>query len=173
MDDLDALNASLLMLRVIVGLVILAHGWKHLERTVKGQGVAEWFESIGVRPGELQAWTVSLTELFAGTMLVVGLLTPLAAGAVAALMLVAFVTNHRKAGFWVYNRPTEGWEYVILVMIVSIAIGGLGPGDWSLDDGFDLMIDPLPGLAWSAGLGIGGGIAFLLMFWRPQSGESA
>lgn len=173
MDALDAQNLALLILRASVGLVIFAHGWKHLERTVKHQGVAEWFESLGVRPGEIQAWLVSLTELGAGAALVLGVLTPLAAGGVAALMLVAFMTNHRQAGFWVYNRPVEGWEYIAVLFFVCLALGALGPGDWSLDDAFDLMIDPLPGLVWSAVLGIGGGFAFLAVFWRPPTKDGA
>lgn len=172
MDDLDALNLALLILRASVGVVIFAHGWKHLERTVNHQGVAEWFESLGVKPGEMHAWVVSLTELAAGAMLVLGLLTPLAAGAVAALMLVAFMTNHRQAGFWVYNRPTEGWEYIAILFFVCIAMGALGAGDWSLDSAFDFTIDYLPGLVWATVLGVGGGFAFLALFWRPPAKDS-
>ena len=58
----------------------------------------------------------------------VGLLFLLAA---CGVMLVALITNHRGKGFFIF-RPGEGWEYVMTLGIVGIAIGALGAGEWSL-----------------------------------------
>ena len=58
---------------------------------------------------------------------IVGLFTPLAAGACAGVMLVALITNHRKNGFFIF-RPGEGWEYVGNLAVACFAIACLGAG---------------------------------------------
>ena len=175
MDDADAINAALLLLRVATGLMFFAHGWVHLRRVREGPGVANWFASLGMRQPALNAWMVTLVELGAGPMLVVGLLNPLAAGAVIGVAVVAWITNHRKAGFFVYNRPTEGWEYVMLMTVVGLALGALGPGEWSVDNALDIADDlsGSTGLAIAAAAGIGGGLLQLLVFWRPPKESNA
>ena len=95
-------------------------------------GTARWFESIGVRPGRVHAVLASPTELVGGTLLIVGLLTPLAAAMSVGAMLVALVTNHRKNGFFIF-RPGEGYEYVLMIIVVSLAVGALGAGAISFD----------------------------------------
>ena len=168
MNDADALNLVLAVARVWVGAVMFAHGWRHLSSVRSGPGIANWFESLGMRNGPLQAWNVTLTELGAGALLVAGLFTPLAYAAAASVGLVALVTNHWKNGFFIFNKG-EGWEYVGTLAVLSIALGALGPGQWSLDDAFGLSFPFEPGTALliSAGVGILGTAAFLAVFWRP------
>ncbi len=55
-------------------------------------------------------------------------------------MLVAWITNHRGNGFFIF-RPGEGWEYVMTLTFVGFAIAVVGPGEWSLDDALDLNDD--------------------------------
>ena len=166
--SLDALNLGLLLLRLVVGFVILAHGWNHLKAVRAGPGIANWFESLGVRPGRIHAWMVTSTELAGGAALMAGLFSAFAAGGTCALMVVAFMTNHRRHGFFIF-RPGEGYEYVMTLGVVAIAMGALGAGDWSLDHAFGIVVDGWNGLAASAGLGLGGGAAFLAAFWRPPA----
>ena len=90
----DAANFAVLLARVWVGIMIFAHGWRHVKAIRSGPGMANWFESLGLKPGHLHAWTVTLTEVFIPVVLVLGFLTPLDYGGVCALMLVALVTNH-------------------------------------------------------------------------------
>jgi putative oxidoreductase len=168
MNDVDALNIALGVARIMVGVVMFAHGWRHLHSVRSGPGMANWFESLGLRNGPLQAWNVTITELVVGVLLVVGFLTPLAYAGAASIALVALVTNHWKNGFFIFNKG-EGWEYVGTLAVLSIALGALGPGEWSLDDAFDLSFPFEPGTALliSAGVGILGTVAFLAVFWRP------
>jgi putative oxidoreductase len=167
-NDVDALNLALLVARVWVGVVMLAHGWRHLHSVRSGPGMANWFESLGLRNGPLQAWTVTLTELAAGAALVVGFLTPLSYGGAASIAFVALVTNHWKNGFFIFNKG-EGWEYVGTLGVLSVALGALGPGEWSFDDafGFSFPFEPGTALLLSVLLGIVGTIVFLAVFWRP------
>jgi putative oxidoreductase len=172
--DTDAVNLALLALRVAAGAVMFAHGWNHLARMREGPGVSNWFESLGLHPGPAHAWLVTVTELAAGPLLVFGLLTPLGAAAVTGVAAVAWVTNHRNAGFFVFKRPTEGWEYVMVLTVLGLALGALGPGEWSLDDALDFSwVDGWSGFAVTAIAGLGGALALLVLFWRPPRQESA
>jgi len=167
----DALNFALLVARVWVGIVMFAHGWRHVKALQSGPGMANWLESLVLRNGSLQAQLLTWSEVIVGPVLALGLLTPVAYGAVASLMLVAFVTNHRDKGFFITARPTEGWEYVVTLAILSIVLGAVGPGRWSLDRAFDFSFpfEADKALAVAAIVGIGGTILYLLTFWRPPA----
>ena len=115
-----------------------------------------------------------MTELAAGPVLVFGLLTPLGAAAVTGVAAVAWVTNHRNAGFFVFKRPTEGWEYVMVLTVLGLALGALGAGEWSLDNALGLSwVDGWSGFATTAIAGLGGALALLALFWRPAREETA
>ena len=164
-----SIDLALLVLRVTVGTVFLAHGINHVFGGGKIAGTGRWFESLGMKPGPLHAWTASLTEIGAGAMLVLGLLTSVAAGGVVGVMLVAWITNHAKNGFFIF-RPGEGYEYVMTLTLVGLVIGILGPGEWSLDHaiGLDSHIFGWTGLWIALGAGGGGALALLAGFWRPE-----
>src|SRR5437763_10296658 len=164
----DALNFALVVARVWVGFVMFVHGWRHVKALQSGPGMANWLESLGLRNGPLQAQLLTWSEVAVGPVLALGLFTPAAYGAVASLMLVAFVTNHRDKGFFITARPTEGWEYVVTLAVLSVALGALGPGRWSLDCSLDLSFpfEPNRGLAGAAVGGVGGATVDLLRCWR-------
>ncbi len=165
----SSVNLALLILRVVVGAVFIAHGYNHIYGGGKIEGTGRWFESLGMRPGILHAWMASLTELGAGALLVLGLLTPLAGAGVVGVMVVAWITNHRKNGFFIF-RPGEGYEYVMVLTALGVVVGTLGPGEWSID-GHVSSLQNLwgwPGFWISFGLGLLGAIALLAAYWRPQ-----
>ena len=169
MSDHDAVNLALLIFRLAVAVVFLAHGIRHIFGGGKIAGTGRWFASLGMRPGVLHAWVASLTEVGAGAMLVLGLLTPLAAAGVTGTMLVAWITNHLKNGFWVFHRPDEGYEYVMTLTFAGLALGTVGGGRWSLDNaiwGADLVGGK--GLLISAAAGFGGAALLLITSWRPN-----
>ena len=167
MDDADALNLALLVLRVAVAGVMLAHGLNHLFRGGRIPGTAGWFESLGMRPGVVHAWLASLTEVAAGALLVLGLLTPVAGAGVVGVMVVAWVTNHLRHGFFIF-RPGEGWEYVMVLTVCGLALATLGAGGWSLDHAVDLFDPPgLEGLLIALVAGGGGAGLLLALAWRP------
>jgi putative oxidoreductase len=154
-------------LRAALGITMLAHGWNHAFGGGRLPGTARWFESIGIRPGRLHALVATLTELGAGVLLIAGLLNALAAAAVVGTMTVALIANHIKNGYFIF-RPGEGYEYVLMIILVACALAALGPGRWSIDHlvGFE-MNGPL-GLAVAAGIGGGGGLLLLATCWRPH-----
>jgi putative oxidoreductase len=168
MPSTTAVNLSLLLLRVVLGVVFLAHGINHVFRGGRIPGTARWFESLGMKPGVVHAWLASLTEIGSGVLLIVGFLTPLAAAGVVGTMTVAWVTNHLKNGFFIF-RPGEGYEYVLVLGLAGLAVGVLGPGRWSVDEALGLRDDlnGAAGLLLTAGLGLGGALLLLATSWRP------
>src|SRR4051794_11382862 len=158
-----AINLALFVLRLSLGATMIAHGYSHIYRGGRIKGTAGWFESLGMKPGILHAWLASLTELAAGAALVLGLLTPLAAGAIIGIVLVAFITNHRNAGFFVFNRPTEGWEYLMNLLAALFAIACLGPGEWSVDHAIDFAPSHWWALVFAGVIGVGGTVALLVV----------
>ena len=162
-------NLALLILRVVIGAVFLAHGINHIFGGGKIAGTARWFESLGMRPGILHAWMASLTEIGAGTLLVLGLLTPFGAAGIVGVMAVAWITNHLKNGFFIF-RPGEGWEYVMVLTAMGVVIGTLGPGQWSVDGHVSALQNlwGWPGFGISFGAGALGAAALLAVYWRPE-----
>jgi putative oxidoreductase len=169
MSDVDSINLVLLVFRCAVGAVMLAHGINHIFGGGKIAGTARWFASLGMKPGPVHAWLASITEIAGGALLVLGLLMPLAGAAVIGVMLVAWITNHRGNGFFIF-RPGEGWEYVMTLTFAGLLLAVLGAGEWSLDEALDLRDDLVgaTGLLIALVAGAGGAAALLAAFWRPE-----
>jgi putative oxidoreductase len=166
--ETDAVNLALLIMRVTLGGIMLAHGINHIIGGGKIAGTAGWFQSLGMKPGILHAWLASLTEIGAGVLLLAGLLTPLAAAGVIGVMVVALITNHITNGFFIF-KPGEGWEYVGSLTAFAFAMALLGPGEWSLDEAADLTdLAGWSGLLIAAVAGVGGALVLLAIFWRPE-----
>lgn len=162
---MDTFNAAVLILRVWVGLVFLAHGIKHARGRHK---TTNWFASIGFRQPGLQWFASTATEIGVGLLLITGLLTSPAAAGLIGTMAVAFWSVHRFAGFWVTARPDEGWEFVATLAAAALALAVAGPGEWSLDHAIGIAsdLDGWVGLAIAAG-GLVVAAVQLATFWRP------
>src|SRR3954451_5468515 len=101
-DVTHGYDIGALLIRIAMGITMLAHGWNHAFGGGKLPGTARWFESIGIRPGKVDAFVATVNELGAGTLLSLGLLTPLAAAGVPSTMVVPLIANHRKNGFFIF-----------------------------------------------------------------------
>jgi putative oxidoreductase len=158
-------STALLLVRVVVGVVMIMHGWNHWRGGGKIAGTAGWFSGLGLRHGELQAWASVVTELGAGTLLILGLLTPLACAAVVSVMLVAALLAHRPNGFFVFR---DGYEYVLVLAVVSLALAMLGPGRYSLDHAAGIEVTGWTGGGIALGIALGATGGLLAAFWRPE-----
>ncbi len=172
----DPVNTALLLLRMVLRVIFLAHGVKHAlgrEKTTK------WFASLGfVAPG-MQWLMMTVFEIAAGVMALAGLLTGFAAMAMISMMFVAYWVNHRAAGFWITafmkdDVEVEGYEYVLALAMAGAALAIAGPGEFSLDWAIKLDGVPLASLLdgwWGAVLAVGGILAAggqIAMFWQPN-----
>ncbi|WP_325096869.1 DoxX family protein [Mycolicibacterium vinylchloridicum] len=167
----SALDFGLLIFRVTLGFTMAAHGYKFFSGG-RLADTAGWFDSIGMQPGALHARVAASTELSAGILLAAGLLTPLHAAAFVALMLVAAWTVHRGNGFFIVK---DGWEYNLILAVAAVAVATVGAGQYSLDHEFfaDASFQHLLNGWWGFGLatvlGLAGGIAQFLAFYRPAA----
>ncbi len=170
-NSIRILDTALLMLRASLGMMIFVHGYNKMFRGGGIAGTGKWFQAIGMRPGKFHAAMAATTEMALGVLLVIGLLTSLAAAGLIAVMLVAFWTAHRGKGFMITG---EGWEYVALIAVMSLVCAMLGPGGLSLDAEFDIAqrLDGGTGLGVALLLGLGAGAAQLLLFYRPAANSS-
>jgi putative oxidoreductase len=155
---------ALLLVRVLVGITMIAHGVNHWLGGGKIEGTARWFSGLGLRHGKLQAWLSVLTEIGAGVLLLLGLVTPLACAAVISVMLVAGLLAHRANGFFVFK---EGYEYVLVLAGISLALAALGPGDWSIDAAADIAVTGWAGGGIALGVAVLATAGLLAVFYRP------
>lgn len=124
-------DLGLLLIRLIFGLTFAAHGTQKLFGWFGGHGLAGtagWLESIGIKPGKLNALAAGLAEVVGGLLLAVGLGLPVAALLVTATMLVAIVKVHSKS----YWATAGGYEYNLAIIVVAIGMALVGPGAYAL-----------------------------------------
>jgi putative oxidoreductase len=142
---------GILLLRLVVGLLVAAHGGRRLFGWFGGRGrtgTVEYFESLGYR-APLAAWLAAgLAELAGGLLLAAGLLTPLAAFLVCVVALNGIAVARWRRGLFVAHG---GFELDVVLATVATALTVAGPQRISLDHliGWD---DRLSGLEWGAGM---------------------
>jgi putative oxidoreductase len=173
----DPVSVGLLIVRVVVGVVLLAHGVKHL---LAQQKTSRWFASIGFKAPRFQWFASTATELGVGLLLLAGLLTGLAAAGVIGITFVAFWTVHRMAGFFITSFmkegvDVEGYEYVMTLGGIAAALAIAGAGAYSLDavitiNGTSLsdLLDGWVGVGLIA-IGVVAAAVQMTIFWRPHS----
>ena len=124
---------GLLILRLVVGLTLAAHGAQKLFGWFGGyglKGTAGFLEQLGFIPGWRHAVMAGLAETVGGLLLALGLATPLAAVLIVSVMLVAIGSVHLKNGFF---NHMQGYEYNLILAVVALSIVAIGPGALSLD----------------------------------------
>jgi putative oxidoreductase len=130
-------DVALTTLRLVLGLVLFAHGAQKMLGWFGGfgfHGTMDAFAHMGM-PGAV-AFLIICTEFFGGLGLIVGLLTRIAALGIAGLMIGAIFLVHLPNGFfmnWMGTQKGEGIEYHLLVLAMAAALLLRGAGAFSLD----------------------------------------
>ncbi|MCW2546474.1 MAG: DoxX family protein, partial [Mycobacterium sp.] len=88
MTTIDSYNVGMLIIRLVVGLTLVAHGYNHLYGGGRIEGAARWYGSMGLQPQKVHAWMSVIFEGVSGIGLAVGFLTRFAAAAAVGLMVV-------------------------------------------------------------------------------------
>ncbi|MFI6358314.1 DoxX family protein [Streptomyces sp. NPDC050743] len=165
------MNAGLLVLRLVAGLLVAGHGVQKVSYRLGGHGLAggtEEFRHDGFRGGRLTAIVAGASQIGAGLFLTAGLLTPLAAMVVMGVMTVAVTVKWPK-GLWVQN---DGYEYPMVLVVVSAALALTGPGRWSLDHALGVTSWPLWVVLPAIVVGPAGGLLTRLVLHRePTASE--
>jgi putative oxidoreductase len=120
---------ALLLGRVALGVVFVAHGWQKFSGTGL-DGTAAFFEQVGVPAAQAAAVAAAVVELAGGLAMIVGALLPVAGMLLAADMLGAIWFVHAEQGFW---GAEGGYEFVMVLAAASLALGFSGGGAWAVD----------------------------------------
>ena len=165
-----ALSTGLLILRLVAGLTLAAHGAQKLFGWLGGYGLAGtggFFESLGFRPGRRFAFAAALSEFTGGSLFALGFLGPVGPALILSVMLVASISVHWRNGLF---AATNGVEVPLLYATAAVGISLIGFGTYSLDAALGLGPYWTPGLIGLALVaGVLGGIANLLLRKRPPT----
>ena len=170
----DTLGLGLLLARVIVGLVMAAHGAQKLFGWFGGYGLnktGEFFAHLGFRPGKAFAAAASLTEITSGLLVALGLLGPVGPALMISVMIVAMVTVHWEHGLF---ASSNGVEVPLLYMTAALGLALTGYGPFSLDGILgiaDRWTPALTGLV--VGAGVLGGFANVAVRRRTTTAAGA
>src|SRR5947209_6379709 len=135
-----SLALGLLILRIVAGLTIAAHGAQKLFGWFGGPGFTKMEQGLqkqGFKPAWLWTVLVILGEFGGGLSVALGFLTPLGAAGMVGTMVMAIFKSHWKNGFWNSKR---GFEFPLLLLTIGVAIGLIGPGSYSLDVLFGITL---------------------------------
>ena len=166
--SLDDLNLGLLLLRLLLGLLLAAHGYAKIRNGL--EGTAGWFESEGLRPGALHARLAAGTEMGAGLAVALGFLFPLSPMAVIGVMTVAGYVGHRRNGFF---SVRNGWEFTFVLGSVAAVLATTGPGEWSVDNAYDWFLTGWGGLLIAAVGGVGAAVLMLKIYFTNPDNAAA
>ena len=132
------------LVRGVVGPLFVGHGAQKLFGWFGGhglEGTAGFFESLGLRPGNVHARVAGVADALGGALVTLGALTPVGTTLISGTMITAARTAHANNGPWVTNG---GYEYNLVIVAAMTALAERGPGSLSVDAAY------FPGLKGSA-----------------------
>jgi putative oxidoreductase len=124
---------GLAILRIVLGIAMLVHGWGKLSGGV--DNVAGFFGGmLGIPAPGLMAWVVTIVELVGGILLIVGFLTHIAGIFIALDMLGAILFAFLLRGAPFIENGQVSWEKEAVFAAAALCIVLAGPGAWAVDD---------------------------------------
>src|SRR6478609_4747371 len=143
------MDTGMLLARVVLGLLMAAHGAQKLFGWFGGHGLAGtggFFETLGFRPGRVFALAAGTTELLSGLLIALGFLGPIGSALMLSVMTVAALTVHWKNGFF---ASAGGIELTVLFAVAAVTLAFTGFGQFSLDavTGLDTFFTPTDAIA--------------------------
>ena len=166
--DLSTVSFGLLVLRVVVGLIMAAHGAQKLLGWFGGyglRGTGEFFVQLGFQPGPAFAAAASISEIISGLLVTLGFLGPIGPALMISVMIVAAMTVHWEHGLFAANN---GIELPLLYGAAAFALALTGFGQDSLDSLLGIAGHlPLTDTWIALTIGVIGGFANLALRRRP------
>lgn len=162
--DAQAMGIGLLVARVVIGLLMAAHGAQKMFGWFGGHGLkvtGEFFVQLGFRQGRAFATAAAATEIASGLLIALGLLGPVGPALMLSVMIVAAITVHWQHGLF---AMTNGIELPLLYGTAGIGLATTGFGPHSLDAVLGIAGAFPAGFAWVAlGLAVAGGVGNLAL----------
>ena len=131
-NDRPSVDLSLLVVRVIAGVIFVARGSQKLFGAFDGPGLGKMMEMMGPL-----AIPVSIGEFFGGLGLIAGFLCRFSAASLIVIMIGAIATVHGPNGFFLAKSPTDqfkdaGFEYNLSIIGLLVPILLAGPGKFTI-----------------------------------------
>ncbi len=121
-------NIALLISRLLLGVILIAHGWDKFQGGI--DGTSGFFDSLGIPAAALAAPLVAGIEILGGILLILGAFTRVTGIVVALVMLGAAIFAHLGQGIFVSEG---GWELVGAIGAGTLALAAAGAGAYSID----------------------------------------
>ncbi len=160
---------GLLLVRLIIGFLLVGHGAQKLFGWFGGAGFGKsvgMMRAMHFRPAEFWAVLGGAGEFGGGLLFMAGFLWPLGPIAIIAAMLMAIVRFHLPGTLF----GAKGFEYPLLLLLLSGIVGLVGPGHFALDVALRLHL-PTTLLFW-LGL-VGAVIVDAIGYFISESGKQA
>lgn len=122
---------GLAILRVVIGVIFIAHGLPKITGGIGG--TAGFFGQLGIPAPTLAAWFIALLETVGGLAILVGFLTTPIAALLGIHMLTGIILVHAPNGFYVIGPGQGGIELNLLLIAGLAALILAGPGIASID----------------------------------------
>lgn len=123
---------GLTILRIVLGVIFIAHGLPKLTGGI--EGTAQFFGGLGIPAPMLAAWFIALLETLGGITLVIGLFVTPAALLLTAHMLTGLILVHAPNGFYVIGPGSGGVEFNLILAASLLAMVFCGPGLAAIDN---------------------------------------
>ncbi len=115
------LPTALVVLRVATALLFMAHS---VVRIVKGTipEFGAFMESVGFPAGVPVVWAITVAELAAGSMMIIGWRARWGAAVLFAIAATGVGLIHWKLGWFVGEHGTGGSEYSVALMVMLLVV---------------------------------------------------
>jgi len=158
------LDLGLLVARLVIGLLMAAHGTQELLGWFGGYGLnttGEFFVQLGFQRGRAFATLASVAEVTSGLLVAIGFLGPVGPALMISVMLVAAISVHWKNGVF---ATQNGIEVPLLYATGAFGLAITGFGDYALDALLGIRAAWTPAITWAVlTVGIVGGLGNLVL----------
>lgn len=127
-----ATDLGLLVLRLAVGAVFIAHGWGDASQAGGAATNIANYRDAGIPLPELSAWFGAYMQLLGGIVVLFGALTRLIAVGFAVVMAGALIFVHAGEPL-VLAQDGSGSGFAFIMLAASLALLGTGAGRFSAD----------------------------------------
>jgi putative oxidoreductase len=120
-------DLGLAILRVVLGVIFIAHGAPAVFGGM--EGTTAFMDSLGIPLPVVAAWAITLLEFLGGISLIAGFLVTPVALLLATHMMMGIVLVHAAKGFYVLGPDANGgieFNLLLTASLLMLVFGGPG-----------------------------------------------